>query len=84
MPPKKPTKKRNSFNAPHPNSILAQTADDPEARRRYEDWHAEIMGDEQAMRRWARSDFQSAPGNEVKSVRIRRQRKAKGDDDATT
>lgn len=75
--PKKPTKKRSTFNAPHPNSILAKTADDPEARARYEEWRNEVAADEAAMRRWARNDFMSTPGVEVTTIRTR-SRKAKG------
>lgn len=72
----KPSKKRSTFNAPHPNSILAKTADDPEARARYEEWRNEVVADEAAMRRWGQSDCQSSPGIEVTTIRVR-SRKAK-------
>lgn len=67
-------KKRSTFNAPHPNSILAKSIDDPETRKRYEEWRSELVADEAAMRRWARNDFQSMPGAEVSTIRIRSRR----------
>lgn len=68
--------RRRSFNAPHRNSTLAKCADDPELRKRYDEWRAASDQDMHAMNRWARQDFESKPGREVGVIKVRgRERK---------
>lgn len=69
---KKPTRKKSGWNAPHSNSLLAQTADDAEMRRKYNEWHDDVLADEAAMRRWANNDFEAKPGSEIRSARRKR------------